>query len=212
MPIRHKIQEGDCINSIASRYGFFPETIWKDSQNAGLRQRSGKLNTLTVGDVVVVPDKRLQEQECASDARHRFKRKGVPAKLCLQILHEGKPVGNKPYLLTIDGKLLKGSTDANGYIDVAIPPEAAEADLQVKDGDRSLEYFFSLGGLAPISTLKGIQQRLNNLGFECDDESEVLDESTKQALLSFQAKHQLPVTGNLDESVRAKIEQVHDNK
>jgi hypothetical protein len=85
---QHTVQEGDCISSIADQYGLFWQTIWNHSSNAALKQQRGDPNILKPGDTVFVPDRREKFEACATDQRHRFILKGVPAKLRLRLLME----------------------------------------------------------------------------------------------------------------------------
>lgn len=90
MPKNHKVKAGDCISSIAFNHGLFWETIWNDPNNSALKAERGDPNILKQGDVVHVPDLKLKEHSGATEQRHRFVRKGTPAKLRLRILEEPK--------------------------------------------------------------------------------------------------------------------------
>jgi N-acetylmuramoyl-L-alanine amidase len=91
--IRHIVQQGECVSSIAEDYGFFWQTIWNHPENSALKQARGEPNVLEPGDEVVIPDKTLKEQNCPSDQRHSFRRKGTPAKLRLRLLTPAPPPG-----------------------------------------------------------------------------------------------------------------------
>lgn len=82
----HVVGQGDCISSIAESYGLFWETIWNHAQNAELKRNRQDPNVLAPGDEVFLPEKEPKEEPCAVDLRHRFKKKGVPAKLRMKIL------------------------------------------------------------------------------------------------------------------------------
>lgn len=90
MPI-HVVQQGECVNSIAYRHGFAWETVWKDPQNAGLRRKRQIPGVLSPGDEIFIPELRSREESCATEKRHRFKVKGVPAKLRLRLMKEPEP-------------------------------------------------------------------------------------------------------------------------
>ncbi len=91
MAIDHTIGQGECIDSIAMRHGFFPETLWNHGANAKLKELRKDPNVLYPGDKLFIPDLRIREVEKATEQRHRFRRKGVPAKLHLRFLKPKEP-------------------------------------------------------------------------------------------------------------------------
>ena len=92
MPLDRTVKIGDCISSIAYEHGFFWETIWNDPQNGQLKAKRQDPNILQDGDVVHVPDLRIREEPRATNQRHSFTLKGVPAMLRLRIIEESKLV------------------------------------------------------------------------------------------------------------------------
>lgn len=88
MPKEHRVRQGECISSIAEKYGFFQETIWNDPANAKLKNERENSNILRPGDIVMILDKRQKEASCATEQKHRFRKKGVPIKLRLRIMEE----------------------------------------------------------------------------------------------------------------------------
>jgi N-acetylmuramoyl-L-alanine amidase len=84
----HTVRDGDCIASIAEQYGIFWQTVWDHPNNASLKQLRKDPNILKSGDTVFVPDLREKWETCATEQRHCFVRKGVPAKLRLRLMRE----------------------------------------------------------------------------------------------------------------------------
>ena len=41
---KYTVKQGDCISSIADKYGFFPDIIWNDSKNSKLEQAITRKN------------------------------------------------------------------------------------------------------------------------------------------------------------------------
>jgi len=209
MPEDYQVKPGDCINSIAFEHGFFWESLWNHANNAGLKQKRKDPNVLMEGDVVHIPDLTLGQESAGTEERHRFRLKGVPAKLCLRLTDwENKPRKGVPYILTIDGISKTGKTDANGRIEEPIPPGACRAHLKVQNPDRVEEYDLPLGHLDPIAEDSGVVQRLTNLGYACGDETGI-GEQTRVALKAFQARHSLAATGEADQTTRKKLQEVH---
>lgn len=194
---------GDCINSIAFEHGFYPDTIWNDAGNSELREQRKNMDTLFPGDLVTIPEKRRRDETCGAEQRHRFKRKGYPKVLRIQVKRLNRPLGNLPYQVQIDRSphLISGVTDASGYLSVSIPPNATTARLYVADN----EYTLLLGQLRPVDTVFGVQQRLLHLSFASRPPSGRLDAETIAALRFFQREHDLAETGRPDEATKAAL-------
>lgn len=201
------VSPGDSILSLAQQAGHFWETLWNHSPNADLKGKRKDPNILAPGDLVTIPPIRVKDYSCATDQRHTFKRRGVPAKLKIQLFQLGEPRANEDYTLIIDDKIIQGKTDADGNIEHFIQPDAKGGKLLLNGGKE--EYPVRIGHLNPIDILSGIKQRLNNLGYDCGDESDSLTPKLKQALLQFQADHKLPQTGEADAATKSKLESLH---
>jgi putative peptidoglycan binding protein len=204
VPISHRVQPGDCIASIAYRYGFFPNTLWQHPENKALRELRKDPNVLAPGDVVHVPDKRVREETCAAGRSHRFKRKAVPERLELQLTREGEPRQDEPYVLEVDGaEVARGSADGDGRISASISPSARQARLLLTDGTEVIE--ISLGHLLPVDDLRGAQQRLQGLGLYRGPTHGELDDDTVAALVDFQVERELEPTGELDAATQGAL-------
>lgn len=93
MAKKHIVRSGDCITSIAFNNGFYWKTIWDHPVNRNLVRLRQDPNILLVGDEVEIPDLTLRYENGATEQRHRFRQKGVPAKLRLKLLREAEPQG-----------------------------------------------------------------------------------------------------------------------
>jgi hypothetical protein len=200
------VKQGDCISSIAQKHGLFWDKIWNHPKNAKLQETRKDPNVLSPGDVVFVPDKDEREESGATEQRHRFRKKGVPAKLRLQIMEDDQPRSNVPYTLVIDGQILKGTTDGNGKIEHSIPPQAKKGVL-ILENDTPIP--LQLGHIDPIDTISGVQQRLLNLGFDCGGVNGNLTSETKKALKEFQEAYGLTASGELDPATKDKLLEKH---
>lgn len=131
--VDHTVCKGESMGSIAFEHGFFWETLW------------------------------VREESKASDAKHQFKRKGVPAQIVLVLrkpsakseekavaagsenhwdFDEAKPENlpdepdaNVPYQLFADGLLVKeGKSDGDGKIKATLSPAARNGILILHRG------------------------------------------------------------------------------
>jgi len=197
---QHTVASGDCLSSIAEQYGLLWETIWNHPDNTELKLKRKDPNVLYPGDVVFVPDKRAGEVDCATNQRHKFRKKGVPAKLRLRLLDGDEPRANVPYQLQIDGEWKSGTTDGDGYLEQPLPPAARTGKLIAGEGPTQDVYEFDLGNLDPLNTDEGPAGRLCNLGYDVSNLTE--------AVSAFQHKCDLPVTGEIDDATRQKLKEV----
>ncbi|MET0395876.1 MAG: hypothetical protein ABW277_03555 [Longimicrobiaceae bacterium] len=207
MPITHVVAEGDCIASIAFGNGFHPDTVWRDPANAGLRALRGNPNVLLAGDEVVVPDLREKRVPAATGRRHRFRRRGVPEKLRMQVMDSDQPRAGVAYVLEIDGARREGRADAEGRIEEWIPPGARAGKLVIGSGEDADEIDLQLGGLDPVTTEAGVRARLENLGFLHAASGE--EASLDAAVRLFRQHHGLPPGDALDAAARSALLEAH---
>jgi len=201
------VELGDSITSLAKKNGFFWETIWNHPQNAALKAKRKDPNILFPGDEVFVPDVTLKQESRGTNARHKFKLKGEQVRFKLQLLMMGEPRKNEPYTLVVDGKPYQGSTDGEGKIDQVVPADAQGGTLMLRGGKE--QYPVNIGHLNPVDEISGVQQRLNNLGFQAGDEGGKMNDALKASLLAFQTKYKLNASGAVDAATKAKLLECH---
>lgn len=206
MPHRHVVREGECLASIAFRYGFSPDTLWSAPENQDLRKTRANPNVLRSGDVVFVPDKRVRREECVTDARHVFRRKSVPDRLRLRFALLGQPRKLEPYEIEVDGRLISGieaRTDGDGAIEHSIAPDAKIAVVRFPQTGE--EFVFHLGHLDPVDTIAGVKGRLRSLGYYSGAIDDTASEELREAVARFQVQAGQAATGELDDAGRQAL-------
>jgi putative peptidoglycan binding protein len=206
----HTVNQGDCMLSIAEEYGVNWKKLWDHPQNAELKKLRKNPNLLLPGDVVHIPERESRYESKSTNQRHKFVKKTARAKVRLRLVDvKGQPRRSLRYSANVDGSLINGSTDGDGYITLPAPPTAREVKLSVVDSGRTEEYTLPLGHIDPIESLTGVQQRLANLGYFCRSELGTLGDATQAALRAFQKKSNLSQTGEIDEGTRQLLKQAH---
>lgn len=209
----HTVHQGECLSSIAKRYGFAdPKVIWDHASNQGIKEkRHGDSNVLFPGDVLFIPDRGAKKVEKKSGGAHTFKAKAPTKKLHL-ILKDSRdqPLAGKSYTLEMGSETLKGTTDGAGVLDREIPPDVKSAKLTVDKYHWDLD----IGHLNPVleapdEGYSGIVERLKNLGYMGEQAAQSTIARIKTAVERFQEEHSLPATGKADPPTKQKIEQAH---
>lgn len=104
-------------------------------------------------------------------------------------------------------------TIVGGKIEAVLPEGITEADLTVwTDESRETAAFaikIEVEKLDPVSTDTGLQQRLNNLGFDAGPVDGEYGLATEEAVRHFQYYAELEVTGEADDVTRAKLLEVY---
>ena len=203
---RRKVGIGETTSSLAKKKGFFWKTIWEHPENAGLRAKRKDPNVLYESDDIFIPERQPKKVSKGTEAQHVFRRKGEPSKIKMQMLQLGKPRANEDYILEIDGKQTNGKTDGDGKLEHFIPGDAKRGKLIFKGGKEV--HHLRLGNLDPLDQISGVQQRLNNLGYNCGGEMGKMGEKTKEALKKFQADQKLKVSGEADAATKAKLQEL----
>lgn len=201
--------KGDCVSSIAEREGHFWETLWNDPGNAALREERKNPNLLAPGDQVAVPPLRGKTVRIATGKRHVFRRKGVPSFLHLRCLFLGQPRANEPFVLKLGEREIRGTTDGDGLLTVALPPGSHAGELTFGEGESAQTTRVLVGELAPVTTVEGVQARLNNLGFAAGEIDGTLNPETREALSELQRQEGLTVSGEIDEPTRERLLALH---
>jgi hypothetical protein len=209
-PVGHgsyTIRQGECVSSIAKQHGFFWETIWNHPDNAALKAVRQDPNVLLPGDRLAIPALTTKQAGGQTEVRHRFKRKGEPAKLSLRVLDYEGPRANEDFTINVDGMLGSGTTDSDGCLQVSIPGNALRARLTFPSDGTS--YDFELGGVDPVSEISGVQRRLNNLGYDCGPVDNEFGSRTCDAIRQFQSASGLSQTGEPDQETRSRLKGEH---
>lgn len=214
MTSTHRVTPGESLASLCERYGFDPQFFWNHPDNAQLRQRRPNPNALAPGDNVAIPEKRQTEQSVATGRVHRFRRRGIPAKLSLQFSVNGRVRADLEYRLVLDdGVERRGTTDEDGKLEEFIPSATRAAKLWL--GDDPTPLHVGVGQMDPITEWSGVIKRLGNLGygatFQVPRPGQRPDAKLSSALRKFQVDQQLDVTGNADATTRARLAALHDD-
>lgn len=207
----HVVQQGECIGSIAAKYGLLPETLWAFKANQELRDARKDEYVLLPGDRVAIPEKLPKNVRVESGGRHVFLRKGIPLHLRIELGDEqAKPYANQPFVLEGEGCHEEGASSDAGLIEAWVPTELKHATLSFPQLDDDV-ITIEIGAMTPVGTIEGIQARLNNLGYFCGPVSNVLDPPTILALDRFRAAQGLtPQDDNaLDQPTLERLLLVH---
>jgi len=165
---------------------------------------------LRPGDVVHIPELGQEETSIASGSMHTFRRKGVPATLKLRLLEFDEPLASLPYVLEYDGEEVTGTTDADGGLEIFVPPDTKRAMLTVEPGeDDERVYDVTPRALNPVEDVDGMQARLANLGYEPSLDGD-LDEQTVASLKEFQHDQALEETGEADEATLGALSKAYE--
>ena len=208
----YKVKQGDCISSIAEKYGLFGEKVWDHPNNSRLKEKRKDPNILYPGDKVFVPEKEKKEKSGNTEQRHRFKSKGKRRYLRLVIQDpQENPLVRKPYILEIDGRLLEdpgateSKTDNNGVIEHQIPAGANKGRLSIDNEIWTLK----LSSLDPLETIEGIQGRLNNMNYQVGPIDGIEGPRTREAIRNFQRDYDLVVDGKCGHKTQEKLKKVY---
>lgn len=215
--VEYTVQSNDCLSKIAKEYGFTWKKLWDYGPNAGLKAKRKDPNILLPGDVVRIPSPEKKEESKKVDGTHKFVRKMEQSDLHLRLLLDGEPIEHTQCVLTVHGVSSmyekEGKTDGDGNVeidgskDIKLPSDTVSAKLQVGKPDSYLEFDLLIGELVPHDQLLGVQQRLNNLGFEAGDIVSPFKFSA--AVRRFGQIHDLTEPSAFDKTTQKKIAQVH---
>jgi N-acetylmuramoyl-L-alanine amidase len=194
------------------------QDIYNHGENADFRARRPNPNVLFAGDVLYIPDppENAREHSAATDKQHQFRVRVPKVLVRLRVLDEaGEPFASRHYRLVVQGTEHRGVTDGDGTLEAFIAASASRGALTVwetHENGAHLAWQLDLGHLDPITTVAGVQARLNNLGYLCGEVDGRLGRKTRGAITGFQHAEHLSMTGRADEATRARLLERHDGR
>jgi len=180
----HVVGQGECIYSLAARFGHDWKTIWNHPDNAGLKAARKDPGILLPGDRVHIPEVAPKSVDLASGRRHRVVIMGQNVELNLRMCDaEGEPVADAKYEIVVGKRRIPATTDGNGQLKASIPAAAAEVELRNLETGET--YRLSLGHMDPADTASAVRKRLANLGYRLDAVDGGLDDQAVTAVSAF---------------------------
>ena len=194
----YKLKENECLISISEKFGHHWETIWNHSENSEIKAIRKDARVMKKGDRLMIPPVAGKQEQVASEKRHKFVRKGIPALVRIQVLREGQPMAGQPWKAVVDSVSKEGTSAGDGIVEIPIGNQAKFARLEVGTGEELTIYELRLGQLDPPDTVSGAQARLNNLGYPCGKVDGILGPNTRTAITGFQKAQGIPASGELN--------------
>lgn len=187
----HTVSQGETLEHVARSQGVPMRAILDAPENRELFA-SRRANQLAEGDVLFIPELEPKFSDVGTNAIHTFVLRPRRLRLRVQFLRGGAPRAFEPCRLCVDdGEEIDTQLDEAGWLVTEVNPEAERATLTFfPDTDHAETATLKLGHLDPVTEVRGIQQRLNNLGFDCGEEDADAAERTEAALQAFSIAHQ----------------------
>jgi len=212
----HEVEEGESVSQLSERFGIPTQTIWSDPANQELSSHTRTSYVLNPGDKLHIPERGVRYMDVSVDKRYRIKCRGAMEILRVRYLNLDKtPRSGAPYLLRlVEGGGLApldrtGNSTGDGVIEEFVPASLSRAELLVGPADDRQCHIVQVGYLDPVTTIPGVQARLDNLGYYCTDDDGTLGPATRMALEAFQIDNDLDITGVPDSATQDALRKVH---
>ncbi len=121
MSVQYVVKQGDCLSSIAARFGFASyRAIYDAPENAAFKKKRPNPNLIYPGDELVIPERAPKEVKIGTGALHRFKVKREPTWGRVEVRVD-EP---HRYLLEVGSDAFPGKTDGASPIEHKVDPGA----------------------------------------------------------------------------------------
>ncbi len=211
---RHTIQQGETLFLLAAKHGLSDWKVILDHyDNRAYKRRYPDPGVLPPGVRIIIPNKKLAQKPSAVDQLHQFQLQPPTAWMRVAVRDwQGNPLANKTCKLEVSGgETFEGALDATGVLSRRVAVTAKKAKLTVNFTDSKTRVWnLVFGWKDPISTISGVQARLDNLGFSCGVADGILNSRTKAAIKAFRTVTGLAVNEKIDQPLRDKLAAYYD--
>jgi hypothetical protein len=163
---------------------------------------------LRTGDKIWIPEEAVEPVwfKLTPGERHKFVSGGHlrPLRLVLR-MPDGEPAKNADFELQLDGAVYTGKTDDAGVLDLRVPITATKGIVKVSRFAQTVV----IGGLEPITTIRGVQGRLANLGFQPGPVDGDVGRRTTRAIEAFQRTQDLEEDGVMGPLTRDALKKAY---
>jgi hypothetical protein len=207
--VPYVIRQGDHLTKVAARLGFDADAVWHHSTNAELRKVRSDPHVLRSGDILYVPEtKPPQWISLQVGSVNRLVATVPKVKISLSLAQDGAAIAGAQCIVHGLPPPNEFMTDGAGALAFDAPVDLEFVTLEIPS--RSLVRRMRVGHLDPVSEASGVLQRLRNMGHVAPAATAAGgDRTMEQAIKSFQSAQGLPVTGELDDETRKKLEDRH---
>lgn len=206
----HTVVAGEVLETLAQQYGVRAAAIEHPPENETLFE-TRKANILFEGDTVFIPELPPKTVTLEHDRVQTFTFRPRTQPIALRFSRAGLARRHEPIEWSVDrAEATAAHLDDEGWFRAELPVSAKELRVVLcPESDVAETRVVRLGHLDPHVEPRGVQQRLNNLGFHCGSEDGDVADKTRAALETFQHAHGLEVTGSLDEATSAALAEQH---
>lgn len=207
----HTVAQGETLASIAVVHKVAYRSVRHAAENEELL-RTRTPEQLFEGDIVFIPEETPKPVLLETDRVYTFVVRPASIPLQVRFLCGGAPRALEPCRIRLDdAEPIETKLDADGWLRTEAPVAATRLVVTFfPDTDYAEEATLQIGHLDPITQTRGVQQRLNNLGFDCGAEDGDAAERTQAALRAFQATTgESPPSGTACSQTMAALADLH---
>ena len=205
------VRQGDYLQKLAFKHAFDADKVWNDAKNADLKAKRRDPGQLHPGDILHFADSAKKPFPLSKGTQNDYAASVPTTKVKLVLKDETKPFTGEAYTLEGLPKPISSTVSADGVIEIDAPIHVRE--VRIVFAKRGLVLPVRVGDLDPIGETSGVRGRLEHLGYlpaaaaalsESDGDARITS-----AVRAFQRDQGLEPSGEIDDALRAKLEEAH---